>query len=277
MGNNKQIKIVSVLGSKGMLGYAISEYFKEKGYQVNQIDRVQFDPLINPIKDLEEKLTGSNFVVNCIGIIKPRIANMKIEDVFMVNGTFPKNLAKLANKLNIPCFHVTTDCVYSGSQGKYSEDDYFDIDDTYGLSKNAGESTDCMTLRTSIIGEELNNKYSLLEWAKSQKGKNVTGFNNHLWNGVTTLYLAEIIEKIMQENKYAKGIYHLYSPTPVTKYELLNIINDSYNLSLQIAKSDAPVKVDRTLSSIFPLSKAIVNKELSDQISEMYKFFVEKR
>lgn len=273
MGNRKQINKVTILGSNGMLGYAMSRYFKSKGYGVNLIDRKRFNALVNSINDLEEYLIGSDFVVNCIGIIKPRIESIKIEEVLMVNGTFPKNLAKFANKLNVPCFHITTDCVYSGIKGNYSEDDYFDINDKYGLSKNSGETTECMTLRTSIIGEEINNKYSLLEWAKSQAGKTVTGFNNHLWNGVTTLYLAEILEDIYLKDRYRRGIFHIFSPTPVTKYELLNLINSSYQLSLQINKAESPTKVDRTMSSKHSLSKECVTKQLKQQISEMYDFF----
>jgi len=277
MGNHKQINKVVILGSNGMLGHAMSKYFKSRGYEIDLIDRSRFDALINSVGDLEKYLTGSDFVVNCIGIIKPRIASMKIEEVLVVNGAFPKNLAKLADKLKIPCFHITTDCVYSGIKGNYSEDDYFDINDTYGLSKNSGENADCMTLRTSIIGEEINNKYSLLEWAKSQAGKTVTGFSNHLWNGVTTLYLAEIIENIYLKDKYKKGIFHIFSPTAVTKYELLHLISDSYDLSLQIVESDAPTKVDRTMSSKFPLSKEFVKKQLSQQILEMHDFFSAKK
>lgn len=273
MGNHKQIKKVVILGSKGMLGYAMSRYFKGKGYAVKVLDRNDFDVLTDPLDKLTQYLTGADFVVNCIGIIKPRIATMKVEDVLLVNSLFPKNLAKLSKQLKVPCFHITTDCVYSGDRGQYNEDDYFDISDLYGLSKNAGENTECMTIRTSIIGEEINNNYSLLEWAKSQSGKKVTGFNNHHWNGVTTLYLAEIIEQIYLKDKYAHGIFHFFSPKSVTKYELLKLINNAYNLSLQIVKADAPTKVDRTMSSKFSFSKEFVTKALSQQISEMHDFF----
>jgi dTDP-4-dehydrorhamnose reductase len=273
MGNRKQIKKIAILGSTGMLGYAMARYYKSRGYEVVEINRDQFDVLSNKVADLEGLINRCDFVVNCIGIIKPRIASMKIEDVIIVNGIFPKNLAKLTSKLDMPCFHITTDCVYSGKSGSYTEDSYFDIDDTYGLSKSAGENTDCMTIRTSIIGEEMNNKYSLLEWAKSQNGKDVTGFTNHSWNGVTTLYLSQILEQIFITGKYQKGIFHLFSPTSVTKHELLKIINDAYQLSLRIASAEAPTKVDRTMSSKYQISKEIVTKELKQQISEMHEFF----
>lgn len=273
MGNHKQINKVVILGSRGMLGYALSKYFYAKGYVVTSLDRNDFDVLADPLDKLTQYLTGADFVVNCIGIIKPRISTMKVEDVMLVNSLFPKNLAKFTKQMQVPCFHITTDCVYSGERGHYNEDDYFDITDLYGLSKNAGENAECMTIRTSIIGEEINNNYSLLEWAKSQSGKTVTGFNNHLWNGVTTLYLAEIIEQIYLKNKYTHGIFHFFSPKSVTKYELLKLINNSYKLSLQIIKADATSKVDRTMSSRFSFSAEFVTKTLSQQISEMHDFF----
>jgi len=273
MENRKQINKVTVLGAQGMLGYAAVKYYRSKGYNVEGIDRKKFDVLRDNITVLKKHLVGSSFVLNCIGIIKPRIAAMSVEDVLSINGIFPKNLAKLCKTLDIPCFHITTDCVYSGSKGNYSETDLFDINDLYGLSKNAGENTECMTIRTSIIGEEIKNKYSLIEWARSQKGKTVSGFTNHKWNGITTLYMAQIIEEIYQLGEYKEGIYHLHSPNIVTKAELLKILNSVYKLDLTINNTVAPQKVDRSLKTINPLSKKIVSMSIQNQIKQMKNFF----
>jgi dTDP-4-dehydrorhamnose reductase len=273
MENRKQITKVVVLGASGMLGYALVEYYKSRNYEVVATTRKEFNVLSDSIEKLEGIIKGSDFIVNAIGIIKPRIASMKPEDVLMINGTFPKNLAKLSNKLGIPCFHITTDCVYSGSKGGYTEDDHFDISDMYGLSKNAGENADCMTIRTSIIGEELSNKYSLLEWARSQKENKVNGFTNHKWNGVTTLYLGEILESIYSNNLYRKGIYHVHSVNTVSKYELLQLISSAYDLNLDISPSEADFSIDRSLESIYELTKIVSKKNLSEQIFAMYEFF----
>lgn len=267
------MKNICVIGANGMLGYAVSSYFKHKNYNVIEITRREFDIAKDPMGKLEAYLDNVDVVINCAGVIKPTIAKNSVENVIKINSIFPRNLAKLCNKKGIKCFHITTDCVYSGKKGKYTEEDYFDAEDLYGLSKNAGEMNDCMVIRTSIIGEENGNSRSLLEWAKSQAGKEVNGFTNHLWNGVTTLYLAEIIEKILTNNLYQKGIFHIYSPNTVNKYELLNIFNDVYDLKLKINPVEAKESIDRSLSSIYDLSIKLCGKPLEQQVREMKVFF----
>ncbi|MFZ6031800.1 MAG: dTDP-4-dehydrorhamnose reductase family protein [Melioribacter sp.] len=267
------MKKISVIGASGMLGFAVSSYFVRKGYNVTEITRKEFDIATDSMDKLENLIEGSDTVINCAGVIKPTIAKNSVEAVLRINSMFPRNLAKLCNKKNIKCIHITTDCVYTGKKGKYTEADYFDADDLYGLSKNAGETNDCMVLRTSIIGEEKGNSRSLLEWAKSQAGKEVNGFTNHLWNGVTTLYLAEVIEKILIDGHYKKGIYHIFSPDTVNKYELLKIFNEVYNLNLKINPVNAESAVDRSLDSVYGLSGIVSVKPLRRQIEEMKEFF----
>jgi len=264
---------ILIVGSTGMLGYAVSSYFKSRGYDVIEMTRNEFDIANDPMSKFERFLDGVEVVINCAGVIKPTIAKNTLENVLRINSLFPRNLAKACNKRNIKCFHITTDCVYSGKKGKYTEEDYFDAEDLYGLSKNAGETNECMVIRTSIIGEENGNSRSLLEWAKSQAGKEVNGFTNHLWNGVTTLYLAEIIEKILTNNLYQKGIFHIHSPNTVNKYELLKIFNEVYDLKMKINTVEAKEKADRTLSSIYPFSSKICTKMLKQQVEEMREFF----
>jgi len=264
---------ILIIGSTGMLGYAVSSYFKYRGYNVVELSRKEFDIAVDPIEKLEMYLNGVDVVINCAGVIKPTISKNTIENVLKINSLFPRNLAKACNKRNIKCFHITTDCVYSGKKGKYTEEDYFDAEDLYGLSKNAGETNECMVIRTSIIGEENGNSRSLLEWAKSQAGKEVNGFTNHLWNGVTTLYLAEIIEKILTNNLYQKGIFHIHSPNTVSKYELLKIFNEVYDLKLNINPVEAKESIDRSLSSIYDMSIKLCVKLLEQQVREMKVFF----
>ena len=265
---------VLVIGSNGMLGYAVSEYFASKNYNVVKISRNDFDIGIEPHENFVKFLDGIDLVINCAGLIKPTIGNFPIEQAIRVNSIFPRNIALMTKARNIKCFHITTDCVYSGKKGNYNELDLFDADDLYGMTKNAGENKDCMVLRTSIIGEEKNNSRSLLEWAKSQKGKEVNGFTNHLWNGVTTLYLAEVIENIIKNNLYKEGIFHIHSPNTVNKFELLNLFNEIYQLNyLKINPVEAKDKIDRTLSSVYNLTKNVCTKKLEEQILEMKNFF----
>lgn len=269
------MKRILVIGSTGMLGFAVSAYFKRKNYDVADISRDKFDIARDSIDKLDEFLVGVDTVVNCAGIIKPTLSQNTIEDVLKINSQFPRNLANLCSRKDIKCFHITTDCVYTGKKGKYTEEDFYDADDLYGLSKNAGENRDCMTLRTSIIGEEKNKSRSLLEWAKSQSGKTVKGFTNHFWNGVTTLYMAEVIENILNKSLYHKGIFHIHSLETVNKYELLRMFNEIYELDLTIIPSEAPESVDRSLASVYSLNATVVSKPLREQIEEMRKFFAD--
>ncbi len=264
---------VLVLGSNGMLGYGVSEYYLRGGYGVKRIDKESFNVLTSEVKNLEPEIANADLVINCIGIIKQVIDNSSAYDVLKINGAFPRNLAKLCRANNTPMIHITTDCAYSGKKGKYNENDLLDAEDLYGISKIAGESTECMTLRTSIIGPEKETNVSLLNWAFSQKGKQVNGFTNHFWNGVTTLQFAKLTEKIMLDGFYSEGLFHMYSPDTKTKSELLNIFNGTFGLNLTVNPIEAKEFCDRSLSSIYPLSGKISSLTIAEQVRELKEFF----
>ena len=137
---------------------------------------------------------------------------------------------------------------FSGKKGNYNEHDLHDEINNYGVSKSLGELCDATIIRTSIIGEELLNKRSLLEWVKSNKGGKVNGYNNHYWNGVTCLQLATIIKQMIESNIFWKGIRHVYSPRSVSKYELLKMINEVYQLNIEICKYNANDNIDKTIT-----------------------------
>lgn len=272
----KAINKFLIVGSNGMLGYTTKKYFSRIGKNVTSLTREQFDISKDPIEKLQIEVSKNDVVINCAGVIKPRIKDFSPEEVIKINGIFPWNLARLCQDLKKPCFHITTDCVFSGKKGKYNEKDFIDADDLYGLSKAAGDTSLCMTLRTSIIGEENENNRSLLEWAIKQKGKEVKGFVNHKWNGVTTLQLCEVIENILKKNEYQTGVFHIYSPEIVTKYALLKMIDEVYELNLRVKKVTAPKKIDRSLSSIYALSSNSVKDDLKNQIRKMKDFYAFK-
>ncbi|MEM2144979.1 MAG: sugar nucleotide-binding protein [Candidatus Jordarchaeaceae archaeon] len=264
---------VLVIGSKGMLGRAVTLYFKRKGWLVSELSRAEFDIAHTPIEQIIPYIKAADFIINCSGVIKPRINVTPIEDILKVNSVFPRNLALLSQIYKTPCIHITTDCVYSGKKGGYTEEDFFDAEDVYGLSKCAGETKDCMTIRTSIVGEEEGQIRGLLEWARSQKGKEGNGFTNHFWNGVTTVYLAEIFENIFSMGLYQQGIFHIFSPEAVSKYKLIEIINLVYQLDLKVKPVEAPERIDRTLSSIYDLSAKVCQKNIFEQVDLLKKFF----
>lgn len=267
-------RTILVIGSNGMLGYAVSEYFSRRGDRVIGITRAEFDIVRNPITDLSLFIEEANLVINCAGVIKQVIQDKDIQEILKVNAIFPLNLAFLCNEHGTPCIHITTDCVFTGMKGGYSETDIPDADDVYGMSKNAGDSADCMVLRTSIIGEDRGGHgLALLPWVQSQKGGHINGYTNHLWNGVTTVYLAEIIDSIIEKDLYQKGIFHIFSPEVVSKYELVSKINTIYGLEIEITKYETEVPCDRSLTTGKGLSHMVATKALHDQILEMKDFF----
>lgn len=267
------MKNILVLGSGGMLGYGVRSYFQKNGYNVKGLTRNDFDVTKQDISDIGKYIDNLDLVINCIGVIKPMIEKNSVLDVLRVNSMFPQNLAKLCKKKNVKLIHVTTDCVFSGKKGNYDETDLFDADDLYGISKNGGDGAECMVLRTSFVGPENGRSRSLMEWAFQQKGKNVNGFTNHRWNGVSSIYFAEIAAKILNESLYHEGVYHVYSPDTVTKYELLQIFDKVFTLGLNISPMEAGVKCDRSLSSVHDLSARIVAKTIESQITELKHFF----
>jgi dTDP-4-dehydrorhamnose reductase len=267
------MKNIIVIGANGMLGYAVSEYFSSSGYSIRRLTRKDFDIAKDDVTRLEHFLNGVDAVINCSGIVKQKIDDYSIEEVLKVNSIFPVNLAKLCEKLNVQCFHITTDCVYSGKKGGYVESDLFDAEDVYGMSKNAGDTDLCMTLRTSIIGEEQAHFTSLLSWVKAQKGKTIDGYTDHLWNGVTTLYLAQLIEEIIRSGLYQKGVFHIHSRNVVSKYELTGLINGVYGLGININPRETHAPCDRSLGSEKGLSDRLVKKDLKTQIIELKTFF----
>ncbi|MBP6672241.1 MAG: sugar nucleotide-binding protein [Bacteroidetes bacterium] len=267
------MKTITVIGAKGMLGYAVAEYLESCGYHVQRISHDDHDILNDPFTHLEPLLTSSEVIVNCAGIIKQKIHQYSSEDVFKVNSIFPRTLSLFCKRASVPFIHISSERVFSGERGKYSEDDISDAADIFGISKSAGEPRNCMVLRTSIIGEEREESHSLTEWAKHQHGRTVDGIVNHYWNGVTNVHLAEIIEKILMTQAYAEGVFHLFSPNSVSKKELLEIINEAFQLNLQIEPIEAVQLCDRTLISNYSLSKFYCTKTIQMQVYEMKEFY----
>jgi len=177
-------------------------------------------------------------------------------------------LANHCIKNNIKLIHITTDCVFSGEKGKYVENDLHDCLDDYGKTKSLGEPTNCMVIRTSIIGEEIHKNASLIAWAKSQSGKQVNGFSNHFWNGITTKQYAKVCDQIIQDNLHEPELFHIFSNT-VNKFELLHLINNKFDFDLIINDFQADKTIDRTLATKKHLNDIIKLPNLSSQIEDL--------
>lgn len=264
------MKII-IFGSSGMLGF-YCKVVLEKYYDVIVITREEFDAK-NP-SNLREVLSGKinnqdkYYVINCVGLIPQRFKS-QTSDYVRVNSIFPHLLNVHCESLGMKLIHITTDCVFDGSKGNYKEGDEHTERNLYGISKSAGEG-EFMCIRTSIIGEEKYNKKSLLEWVKSNKEKEVSGFAHHYWNGMTCLQLSKIIQYIIQNDIKWKGVRHLFSPRSVSKCELIKMIDESYNLHLNIRRMTNNNNVDKTLSSNYEIIVKI--PDISEQIKELKVF-----
>lgn len=273
------MKII-IFGSNGMLGNYVKTYLTKHHYEIICLTRDDYDLSNISFESLDTLLIKKNImpndvIINCAGII-PQSSNQHTlvsSLYFKINSLFPVILSSICNKYSAKMIHITTDCVFSGKDGNYCESSIHDETSDYGLSKSLGELCDATIIRTSIIGEELLNKRSLLEWTKSNANKEINGYVNHYWNGVTCLELSKIIYKIINENIYWKTPYHLFSPTSVTKYELVSLINEIYNLNINIHEFNDILMIDKTLTTNNqPIIDIFNIQELKQQIIEMKNY-----
>jgi len=266
------VKVV-ILGSTGMLGNAVSSVFDNGDFDVKKSYRKKefskdknmfhFDALTSSL----DKIPDCDYLINCIGIIKPYMLN-DIQKNIYVNSIFPHELSRWCKSKHIKMIHITTDCVFSGETGFYHEDSVHDCLDEYGKSKSLGEPKDCMVLRTSIIGKEIHSFSSLVSWVISQKEKEISGFTNHLWNGMTTKEYGVCCKKIINQDLYKTGLYHLHS-NDITKFELVSMINKKYDLNIKINKKVVEKSCNRTLRTKHELNERLEIPNLKVQIGDM--------
>lgn len=188
-------------------------------------------------------------IINAVGLIKQLPSSKNVIETLTVNSILPHKLAEIAAEFGARLINVSTDCVFSGVKGNYTEDDVSDAYDLYGKSKNLGEvsAENCLTFRTSIIGRELTSAHSLVEWFLSNRGKKVKGFVNAIYSGFPTTVFAAIITDLILEHPKLYGLYHV-SSEPINKYELLKLINDKYQAGIEI-EPETDFKIDRSLNS----------------------------
>lgn len=257
---------VLVLGATGMLGHKLMQIFAER-FDVNGTVRAselhyKNHPVLGGLS-LHGEVQAENFdsvievmakvkpdvVVNCIGIIKQHPSAKDPLRSIALNSFFPHRLARLCQASGARMIHISTDCVFSGRGGNYSEEDFVDPVDLYGRSKLLGEVTDpgCLTLRTSMVGRELKGKLGLIEWFLGQKGKRVRGFAGAIYTGFTNLALSNLIGDIIEDRPELSGLWHV-SSDPISKYDLLSLVNQEFELGVEI-EMDQIFHSDRSLNS----------------------------
>ena len=187
-------------------------------------------------------------VINCVGLIKQRDEASDEALAVRVNAEFPHRLAKRCDETGARLIHFSTDCVFAGTRGNYTEDDPADATDLYGQSKHRGEVTgpQCVTLRTSVIGHELGTNLALLDWFISQRSQTINGFKKAIYSGFTTLEMARIVERILTQHAALSGLWHVASE-PISKFDLLQLCREKLGWEGIIEPNDEFV-CDRSLN-----------------------------
>ncbi len=257
---------VLILGGAGMLGHKLWQAYRQRfdtwvtvrgnprdyaAYQlfdpermVGGVDAFDFDAVVRALAAVRP-----DAVVNCIGIIK-QLPTAKDPIISLtVNSLFPHRLANLCTAAGVRLIHISTDCVFSGRKGMYTEADISDAEDLYGRSKFLGEvaTPGCLTLRTSIIGRELASTSGLVEWFLSNRGSKVRGFTRAIYSGFTTQALATVIADVLERHADLSGVYQV-SSDPINKYDLLCLLRDIMHIPIAVEPYDGVV-LDRSLDS----------------------------
>jgi dTDP-4-dehydrorhamnose reductase len=221
-----------ILGCNGMAGHIISLYLKEQGHSVLGFARTKSKYVNSIVGDafntalLKNIIVENKFdaVVNCLGMLNQFAENDRASASF-INSYLPHFLAKITANTETQIIHMSTDCVFSGKKGSYTEDAFCDGESFYDRSKALGELVDSknLTFRNSIVGPDINLKgIGLLNWFMNQRGE-VNGYTKSIWTGQTTLQLAKTIEKAALEKAY--GLYNAVPDHSISKFELLNLFN----------------------------------------------------
>jgi dTDP-4-dehydrorhamnose reductase len=257
---------VAVLGSSGMIGHEVANQLMTKSslnvfkYQrkVDKEDKsiMNFDIFNHNIETVSTEFCEYDFVINCTGVIKHLINSANessIEKIMRVNTYFPELLSTALQNSGTRIVEIGTDCVFSGTTGNYSEESKKDATDLYGESKRLGEfeATNVMRIRTSVIGLEKDRSKELLSWFLSKRNEVVDGYTNHYWNGITSYHLGLLIKTIIEKNIFEPGTQHFFPADRITKFDLLENFKELWSRDdLSVRPKEAPLKVDRTLSSI---------------------------
>ena len=250
---------ILVLGATGMLGHKMLQVLGQRFPQtqgtmhgsvnegalaqmrlfsdqqlIGYVDAENFAGLAAVLRRVEPDV-----VVNCIGVIKQRTGAKAAIPSIKINSLLPHRLAEVCGEWSGRLIHFSTDCVFSGERGNYTEEDESDAKDLYGKTKYLGEvATDnALTLRTSIIGRELSHHQSLLDWFLGQNGKTVQGYKKALYSGVTTNYLAEVVGDLIEHHPRLSGLYQVTGHT-ISKYDLLGLLRDAWELQVEIIPNE---------------------------------------
>lgn len=245
---------VLVLGAFGMLGHKVvqrlsKQYETTGSYRTDpqnlaahvsfrdaslmgRVHAENFDSIVQSLAD-----TRPDVIVNCIGIVKQKEeANLFVPSI-EINALFPHRLAQLCQAAGARLIHFGTDCVFSGSRGKYTEDDVPDPSDLYGRSKLLGEvgGPGILTIRSSLIGRELVGCQGLVEWFVSQRGGSVDGYSGAIYSGLTSIAMADLVAELLSMASPIEGVWQVASD-PISKYDMLVLLDRALDLKIDLRR-----------------------------------------
>lgn len=256
---------VCILGAGGMLGHMLVRVLSET-HDVYGTSKQEWSATAGLAKFLvKEKwiagvdakniktvsalfaLHDFDVVINCIGVVKQRVDRTSDDEMIEINAHFPHKLSDICDAAGARLIHISTDCIFSGNRGDYVETDTPDPIDIYGSSKLAGEIVDDnnLTIRTSHVGRELTNFTGLFEWILNNRGKQVNGYSNAIYSGLTTFSLSVLINSLLTAGSSVSGLIHVAS-NPINKFQLITELNDRLSLGIDI-KKDESVVINRSL------------------------------
>lgn len=249
---------VAVLGAGGMLGHMVADVLDDC-LEISSLGLLREDFKVGDKLDF---IKDYNYVVNCIGMVKPRIYEddlVSVINAYRVNSWFPKQLLSAAEIYNTKIIQIATDCVFDGAaEVSYLDHDSHDATDIYGQSKSLGEHADPMVklLRCSIIGPELESSYSLMSWFRNSPLEEVNGYTNHFWNGLSTLAFAKICCGIVTKNLWddLPGVMNLIPNNAVSKCDLLLSIQKHYKIDRDVVPCEDTKSVNRVLATFYHLA-----------------------
>ena len=248
------MKKVLLFGATGMAGHVVYYYLQSTGkYDISNVvyrTPLTEDSIIvdvtnrDAVADVVHRV-HPEFIINCVGILI-KGSREHPDNAILINAYFPHLLKRLSDEVGAKLIHISTDCVFSGKKGNYTEDDFRDADDVYGRSKALGEiiNDKDLTIRTSIIGPELKeNGEGLFHWFMHQCGE-INGFRTAIWGGVTTLELAKAIDFSLDNG--IVGLIHLSNGVGISKFDLLNLFKEIWGKDTVIKPYDGN-EVDKSI------------------------------
>lgn len=253
-----------ILGATGMLGHRMCRVLSNRFevWATLRQDAADYPQILNAqraisgvhaedLSSVEKAIETAkpDAVVNCIGIIKQKDEAKQAIISMQINTLFPHQLAALCIRHDARLIQISTDCVFSGLRGNYTESDIPDPMDIYSRTKLLGEvnQPNCLTIRTSVVGWQLNTYASLLEWFAVQRNRRIKGFTKAIYSGFSTTVLSNLLGDIIENRPALNGLYHIASE-PISKFDLLTQLRDALGWNDIIIDTDEKFFCDRSLN-----------------------------